>query len=51
MMVRTLNCLRNVGVKEFVIIRGYLGKVYEERIKELGEVFAIIISLPISSPL
>jgi len=37
MLVRTLNCLRNVGVTEFVIIRGYLGRVYEERIKELGE--------------
>lgn len=41
MMRRILNCLRNVGVTEFVIIRGYLGKVYEERIKELGEVMII----------
>jgi len=37
MLLRTLECFRKVGVTEFVIVRGYLGHVFEQRKAELGE--------------
>jgi NDP-sugar pyrophosphorylase family protein len=36
MLLRTMQCMRNVGVEEFVIIRGYKAEVFDKL--DLGKV-------------